>query len=136
MTGGAGVSVAPQQLRVRQPLLQEPHCLLREVHALACRPALDVREQDRRVPGPVNVAGHQVIDPVRHDPGMDAEQQPVGDHVAEMREQAGAGRRDTAALLHRVKGAGQVGRDARGPHGAEPGQQPGEVIPGPVVSRG
>ena len=76
----ARAGVAAQQCRVAEPLLEQPYCPAGQVQALRGGAALDVGQQDRGVPGPVDVAGGQVRDAVRHDAGADAEQQPVGDH--------------------------------------------------------
>ena len=57
-----------------------------QVHALGGGAAFDVGQQDRGVAGPVDVVDDQVVDAVGDDAGVDAEQQPVGDHDVEVRE--------------------------------------------------
>ena len=77
---------AAQQRRVRQPLLEQPHRRPRQGGALGGGAPFDVGQQDRRIPGPVDVSDLQVGDAVGDDAGVDAEQQPVGDHDFEVRE--------------------------------------------------
>ena len=74
-----------QQRRVRQPLLEQPHRRPRQGGALGGGAPFDVGQQDRRIPGPVDVSDLQVGDAVGDDAGVDAEQQPVGDHDFEVR---------------------------------------------------
>ena len=74
-----------QQRRVRQPLLEQPHRWPRQGGALGGCAPFDVGQQDRRIAGPVDVSDLQAGDAVGDDAGVDAEQQPVGDHDFEVR---------------------------------------------------
>ena len=130
------VSVAAQQRRVSEPLLEQPDRLAGQVQALGGGPALDIGQQDDGVPGPVDVAGHQVVDAVGDDAGVDAEQQPVGDHHVQAREQVAAGLQDPAALADHVVRAAQVLPECDDADGARPGQQPAQVILAPAVLTG
>src|SRR5271156_3148076 len=80
--------------------------------------ALDVGQQDRRVTGPVDIVGDQVIDPVGNDAGVDAEQQLVGDHRAKIWEQVAAGLENTTTLAHHVLRAAQMLTECDDPDGA------------------
>ena len=128
--------VAAQQGRVGEPLLEQPDRPAGQVQALGSGPALHIGQQDDGVPGPVDVADHQVVDAVRDDAGVDAEQQPVGDHRVQAREQVAAGVQDTAALADHVVRAAQVLTERDDADGARPGQQPAQVIPAPAVLTG
>ncbi|SCF58747.1 hypothetical protein GA0115280_102695 [Streptomyces sp. Cmuel-A718b] len=123
-----GCAEASQQGGVRQPLLQQAHGPARQVQALGCRAALDIGEQDRAVPGPVDVVGDQVVDAVGDDAGVDAEQQTVGDHGVVGGEEISAGLNEPAALPDCRLGAADLLAEAGGVHRAEPGQQPPYVF--------
>jgi len=69
----AGRDAGAQQRRMRQPLFQQGHRASGQVQALGRSTALNVGEQDRAVPGPVDVAGDQVTDPVGDDAAVGAE---------------------------------------------------------------
>ncbi len=91
-TGGGGLEPQPQPLAqlgravltqqggVLEPALQQPHGLLRQGQAFVRGAALEVFQQDGGLPGPLQILNAQVVDAVGHDPGVDAEQQLVGEH--------------------------------------------------------
>src|ERR1035441_1782904 len=100
-----------------------------QVQAFRRGAALDVGQQDRGIPGPVDVGGDQVIYAVGDDAGVDAEQQPVGDYHVQRREQGRADFLETAPPADRPRRAACQLPDLLWPGRAGPGQQPGDVLP-------
>ena len=114
-----------------QPLLQKARRAPWQGEALGSGAALDVGQQDRRVPGPVDVIGEQVIDAVGDDPGVDAEKQPVGDHHVRDREQIPARIQEPAAVAHHMLRAAQLLPEAGGGERTDADQQPPQIVRAP-----
>ena len=70
----------------------------KEVQALRRRAALDIAEKDLLVTSPLDVVESQVRDPVRHDAGVGAEQQLIGDDHIQGRDQRIQHRAKTAPV--------------------------------------
>ena len=129
MQGGG--SVSPERGGVLQPLLQQPDRPSRQRQRFRRRAALDVGQQHGGVPGPVDVPDPEPGDAVRDDPGIDAQQQAVGDHHARAGEQDIACRPHPAVPVDPCPAAAEVCAGPLVAHRAEPHQQPPLVIGGP-----